>query len=333
MDCPTTSAASQMTRCRTVAFLGLHDAGVLGSVAKQVGARTLGLASEQATGWDGVNSLVPFRQEDAERALQGVSAIVLGLPVPLPRAAMAQGTARDAQAFAVDGLMAAAQVLGIRHVAVVASERPSVGASILDEVGRIVRAYGVDVLEVAEGNADLVRAAAVRWLGRCGSQGDGKPPMLRPQDLLGRKPSKGRNMRSLQRLSVPKGWDAARLALAYPTWLGATFPWLLRTEIGGDGSFLIRSSLTGTALLDLRAVPRSHGARRRVFSVAGGALAGEREGEGWLEFRVLPGGKEAIAAVGDFVPRLPWQLYRGTQGPMHQRVMAGFARYLGQTTT
>jgi hypothetical protein len=245
---------------------------------------------------------------------------------------MAQGTARDAQAFAIDGLMAAAQVLGIRHVAVVAPERPSVGSSILDEVGRIVRAYGVDVLEVAGGNEDLVRAAAVRWLGRCGSQGDTRPPLLRPENLLGRKPAKGRDMRSLQRLSIPKGWDAARLALAYPTWLGATFPWLLRTEIGDDGSFLIRSSLTGTALLDLQAIPRCHGARRRVFSVAGGALAG-REGEGWLEFRVLPGGKEAIAAVGDFVPRLPWQLYRGTQGPMHQRVMAGFARYLAQTTT
>ena len=332
MDCPTTSAASQVNRCRTVAFLGLHDAGVLGSVAKQLGARTLGLASEKAMGWDEVNPLVPFRQEEAERGLLGASAIVLGLPVPLPRAAMTQETARDAQAFAVDGLMAAAQVLGIRHVAVVAPERPSAGPSILDEVGRIVRAYGVDVLEVAEGNADLVRAAAVRWLGRCGSQGDTRPPMLRPQDLVGRKPYKGRDMRSLQRLSVPKGWDAARLALAYPTWLGATFPWLLRTEIGDDGSFLIRSSLTGTALLHLRAIPRSHGARRRVFSVAGGALAG-REGEGWLEFRVLPGGKEAIAAVGDFVPRMPWPLYRGTQGPAHQRVMAGFARYLAQTTT
>ncbi|PKN39962.1 MAG: hypothetical protein CVU63_13335, partial [Deltaproteobacteria bacterium HGW-Deltaproteobacteria-20] len=108
MDCPTTSAASQVNRCRTVAFLGLHDAGVLGSVAKQLGARTLGLASEKAMGWDEVNPLVPFRQEEAERGLLGASAIVLGLPVPLPRAAMTQETARDAQAFAVDGLMAAA---------------------------------------------------------------------------------------------------------------------------------------------------------------------------------------------------------------------------------
>jgi hypothetical protein len=322
-----------MTRCRTVAFVGLRDAGVLGSVAKQLGARTLGLATERATGWDEATPLVPFRQEDAARALQAASALVLGLPVPLPRAAMAQETARDAQAFAIDGLMAAAQDHGIRHVAVVTQGRPNVGPSILDEVGRIVRAYGADVLEVAEGNTDLVRAAAVRWLGRCGSQSVVRPPLLRPENLLGRKPTKGRDMRSLQRLSVPKGWDAARLALAYPTWMGATFPWLLRTEIGDDGSFLIRSSVTGTTLLDLRTIGRSQGARRQVFSVAGGALAGDRETEGWLEFRVLPGGKEAIAAVGDFVPRLPWHLYRATQGPVHQRVMAGFARYLGQTTT
>ncbi len=331
MDCPTTSAASQVTRCRTVAFVGLREPGVLGSVARQFGARTLGLGSEQAPGWDEVRSLVSLRQEDAERWLRGVSAVVLGLPVPLPRAALAQETVRDAQAFAVDGIMTAAQVLGIRHVALVGPEKPAVGPSVSDEVGRIVRAYGVDVLDLPTEESDISRAAAVRWLGRCGSQGDARPP-IRPQDLLGSKPAKGRDVRSLQRLPVPKRWDAARLALAYPTWLGATFPWLLRTEIASDGSFLIRSSVTATTLLDLRAVQRSHGARRRVFTVAGGALAGEREGQGWLEFRVLPGGKEAIAAVGDFVPRMPWQLYRGTQGPVHQRVMAGFARYLHQTT-
>jgi hypothetical protein len=45
------------------------------------------------------------------------------------------------------------------------------------------------------------------------------------------------------------------------------------------------------------------------------------------------GKKILVAALHDFVPRLPWWLYRATQGAFHRWVMARFADYVSRTAT
>lgn len=340
MDSSTASKPVDSTPCPAIAFLGNANPEVF-RTAETTGLKTFRLEPSRPSSdgpiFNEVRTLEIFRQEDIERALDGASALVVGLPIPVPPAAITQERVRDAQSFAVDGLIAAARARGIRHVAVVS---PSVtGPSPFDEIGRIVRSYGMDVLDVPAGGSSKIRDPVRRWLARCASsnrQGvarSDEPASPSSVDAVRRRGA-GRSMRSLQRLPLPKGWDATRLALAYATWLGAAFPWLLRTDVKEDGSFYLVSALAETSLLELCAVKELSNSRRRVFRVSGGMLAASKEArDGWMEFRVLPGGKEAIVAVGDFVPRLPWHVYRLTQAPAHQHVMATFAKHLENMRT
>jgi hypothetical protein len=330
MDCSTASEPVDSTRCPAIAFLGDANPEVF-RTAETSGVKTFRLEpcrpSAEEHSFNEVRTFEIFRQEDIERVLEGASALVLGLPVPVPSAAIAQERVGDAQSFVVDGLIAAARTRGIRHVAIVS---PSVtGPSPFEEVGRIVRSYGMDVLDVPADESTKIGEAVKRWLARCAGSREIKPAAGSFAGEVSRRPGTGRAMRSLQRLPLPKGWDAARLSLAYAAWLGAAFPWLLRTDVKEDGSFHLMSAIAGSSLIELRVVKHLNNPRRRVFLVSGGVLAASDEARnGWMEFRVLPGGKEAIVAVGDFVPRLPWHLYRLTQAPAHQHIMASFAKHL-----
>jgi hypothetical protein len=66
--------------------------------------------------------------------------------------------------------------------------------------------------------------------------------------------------------------------------------------------------------------------------VTGGLLAGAAAGSRpRLEFRSVLGGEFVIAAIHDFVPRLPWYIYKYTQALVHLWVMRGFGRHLTRT--
>ena len=47
-----------------------------------------------------------------------------------------------------------------------------------------------------------------------------------------------------------------------------------------------------------------------------------------MEFRQIPGTNEAIVAIHDFMPSLPWFFYKYTQAKVHLLVMAMFSRHL-----
>lgn len=319
-----------------MAFVGPVEPSVFRSAASETVLRSLQLRPTPPSRLDApageVRAFEPFLQEDVERALEGVSAVVVGLPVPVPSAAVVQERERDSQSFVIDGLIAAAEARGIRHVAVVGPDRETVteeGQTILNELGRIIRAYGMDVLDVPRGESGRVMDAVERWIRRCALHAKRSGVVVRARGTVTRRPATGPGMRSLQRLVVPRGWDAGQLSRAYAEWLGRAYGWGLRTEVEANGSFRIFSRFSPRALLELEAVECLDAARRRVLVVGGGALAAEGSADrGWMEFRVLPGGKDAIVAVGDFVPRLPWAVYRATQAPAHKHVMQAFAAHL-----
>ena len=75
--------------------------------------------------------------------------------------------------------------------------------------------------------------------------------------------------------------------------------------------------------------PERSAADREVLLVTEGLLARESE-RGRLEFRYVLGDTTLIAALHDFVPRLPWWVYRLTQGTLHRWVMKSFARHLAR---
>jgi hypothetical protein len=78
----------------------------------------------------------------------------------------------------------------------------------------------------------------------------------------------------------------------------------------------------------LRYAPERSTPDRTVLYIQGGMLAQDEPGRGRLEFRVVLGGGAILAAIHDFVPRLPWFIYNLTQAPAHLWVMFAFGRHL-----
>ncbi|NNL64693.1 MAG: NAD(P)H-binding protein [Myxococcales bacterium] len=145
-------------------------------------------------------------------------------------------------------------------------------------------------------------------------------------DLVPKQPS----VRSVQRLPLPPGCDASWLAREYMAWLPRLFRVLLRVETEGP---VCRFRWLGVPkpLLELTYRPERSGPTRALFEVTGGLLARKADvGIPRLEFRTGPDGTDAIAALQNFSPRLPWWIYGATQARVHLWVMRAFARHLAR---
>lgn len=136
--------------------------------------------------------------------------------------------------------------------------------------------------------------------------------------------------RSVQRLPLPPGRDAVWLGESYMAWLERALSKVLRVD---------RSPETVTISLRARSAPLLVLQRRRdlersgryVLAVVGGDLAAPTpSGDPRLEFRVTPAGDQALAALQDFAPRLPWWIYLWTQAPLHSAVMRLFRRWVSR---
>ncbi len=133
-------------------------------------------------------------------------------------------------------------------------------------------------------------------------------------------------VRSYQRLPNPGNKSVEWVANAYPKWLTRTFKLFLRASDEGD--FLV-FRLLGIKLLCLKFIPESSDAERQIFYIVGGKLA-KRLDFGWLEFRSVLENKFIISAIHEFVPRLPWLLYKYSQAVVHLWVMTAFGNFLNK---
>lgn len=139
------------------------------------------------------------------------------------------------------------------------------------------------------------------------------------------------DVRSVQRLVLPPGWTAQRVADEYLHWLPHFFHPLLRVEASGDGQCRFFAPPLRAPLLELTLAPEQRVQGVELFYLTGGLLVrtdGERRGR--LEFRELPGGHDVLAAVHDFTPTLPWYVYQLTQALVHLWVMRAFGRHLAR---
>ena len=144
-----------------------------------------------------------------------------------------------------------------------------------------------------------------------------------------------RQVRSVQRLPLPSGQTATGVAETYLRWLPRFFVSLIHVDVDDVSASprLCRFRLRGMRrpILVLRFSPERSRPDRPLFYVVGGALAfGQPRGR--LEFREMSDGREGarflLAALHDFVPRLPWWLYQATQAWVHLWTMKRFARHL-----
>ena len=128
-----------------------------------------------------------------------------------------------------------------------------------------------------------LRESVARWLARCARlPKQSVDALIRPQDTLVRRAGTDRSVRSLQRFTLPRGWDAERVALAYSTWLGAAIPWVLRTEVDGDGSFRRAVEVLSHSLLKLDAGAAAERGSSPCVSRSGWLARRESRCPGWV---------------------------------------------------
>jgi hypothetical protein len=132
-------------------------------------------------------------------------------------------------------------------------------------------------------------------------------------------------VRSIQRLKLPAGRNAAWMAEHYYSWLGRIFKPLLSTEKSPDGSWAAYAHPGNILLLKLTYIPGQSSPDRCMYFITGGILAkflGGRTAR--LEFRDMLSGRFTLVAIHDFNPALPWFFYRFTQAVVHGLVMKRF---------
>ncbi len=133
-------------------------------------------------------------------------------------------------------------------------------------------------------------------------------------------------VRSVQRLSNPGNMSVEWVAKTYPSWLPTFFRYVLKAEESGE---MLHFNLFGITLLKLKYMADRSDQDRKLFFIVGGVLS-KREDHGWLEFRSVLGNRYIIAAIHEFVPSLPWLIYRYSQAIVHLIVMVRFDKFLAK---
>ncbi|MBS2011418.1 MAG: NAD(P)H-binding protein [Deltaproteobacteria bacterium] len=136
---------------------------------------------------------------------------------------------------------------------------------------------------------------------------------------------------SIQRLPLGRGRDARWVAEEYMRWLPRFLSPLLHVTVDDANVCRFHLRPLGKPLLELTLAPERSTSQRQLFYVTGGLLAGEAPGlRPRLEFRSVLDGAYVLAAINDFVPRLPWLVYKLTQAIFHLWVMRSFGRHLAK---
>jgi len=135
------------------------------------------------------------------------------------------------------------------------------------------------------------------------------------------------NVRSIQRLTTQIKYKVEDVANSYLEWLPSYTNFIVKVEKNHD---IIKFYLFGLfPLLILKYIPDLKMINRAKFHVVGGLLTKTKD-TGWLEFRSVSSGKFVLASINEFVPSLPWYIYKYSQAMIHKFVMIEFGKYLSQ---
>ena len=141
-----------------------------------------------------------------------------------------------------------------------------------------------------------------------------------------------KEVRSVQRMILPKAWNARDVAREYMIWLPRFLnPFVIVEIMDMEISFALFHK--GLVLLQLVYAPERSTLDRQLFYIKGGWLVHPDTGRGRLEFREVLNKQFVISAIHEFRPRLPWFIYRYTQAILHAIVMMAFGRHLQKKVT
>ena len=140
--------------------------------------------------------------------------------------------------------------------------------------------------------------------------------------------SAGDKVHSVQRFPMPEGRSAAWAAFCYLKWLPTAFFGIIRVQFNEpEDRYDFTIAGLKHVLLSLRIDQQSSHERRLVMRIVGGSLVWDTT-RGYLEFRSTLEQSTLLVAIHDFVPSLPWRIYRLSQAQAHLFVMWRFRRHL-----
>ncbi len=135
-------------------------------------------------------------------------------------------------------------------------------------------------------------------------------------------------VRSIQRLPSVPAVNCDEVAREYESWLPKAILGLIKVESNSERK-VVTFSLRGLSkpLLILNPIKSDSDLQRAKFHIVGGLLS-KRSDCGWLEFRQIADRKFTLVSINEFVPTLPWYVYRFTQAILHKWTMTSFAVHL-----
>lgn len=297
-----------------------------------------------------------FSLPSATAALQGADyAIYLAHPV-MSQARLTQASFADMAAIQADTFARAACINGIRHIVclsgpgsrnIAPGQRSRYLHSSL-EAEQILRSCGLPVTVLRTGqrssqmagrseNTAIAVPAELAGAGmtllaavEAGSRNDTQPGTgTAVQPPSRRIPKPVSNVRSVQRVVLPGNTDAGWAARYYLEWLGSILKPLIRIDHEGGNKYRICLRATRCVILELTYLPERSSAASSIYRISGGVLTKQDDFyRSRLEFLRIPGSRDCIIAIHDYLPSLPWFLYKLTQARVHLLVMAAFRRHL-----
>jgi uncharacterized protein YbjT (DUF2867 family) len=135
-----------------------------------------------------------------------------------------------------------------------------------------------------------------------------------------------KTVRSVQRLSLPKGRSAEWVKNKYIHWLPRFLSPFIKVKLENDK--VVFSILQERfVMLELDFSAERSSSNRQLLYIRKGLLVGDKN-RGRLEFREVLNRRFVLAAIHDYNPKFPWFIYRYTQAGIHLLIMKSFQRYL-----
>jgi len=139
------------------------------------------------------------------------------------------------------------------------------------------------------------------------------------------------NVRSIQRVALPRGRNATWVGDTYFQWLPRFTRRFLICEVDAAGTCRYYNRFPRLHLLTLSFQQELSSPDRRMYFITDGLLAkGHDALTPRLEFRDVLNGRYTIVALHDYMPVLPWGLFFFTQAVMHLIVMFNFQKYMAK---
>lgn len=259
-----------------------------------------------------------FDLEQAKQVMKDVDIVVYLAHSMIPNAQLTQSNLRDREALVADNFAKAARANDVKHIVFVSSLVPNNVTAPIPlrrniECERILSFYGTPVTTLQTnfitGYKGVVYAT-VNVLAR---------------NLLPQQQQNIKNVCSITRIAAPNDYTMEQITNTYADFLNKVTFNMVESTIDGK-YFEIKLLGLNKVLLSMKKMSQSSDSDRVVYQIVDGALAKTGNNlNGTFEFRRLVNSSQALVALQNYQPSLPWLFYKLTQAQLHKIVMCLFA--------